>query len=164
MQKSGIFGILEYSEPFHNCIPTHTQHYVIFTKIGKPSVTLQIEDAGQAFFQALFYNRWTVVKSQSWIESWNSISSCFVVLLFFFFFYFWKNPPKISHFIPLFSYSFFGLDTYKNAWRKVTCILLFFETRRKTLKFQEKSERARKKEWRKVRKSVGNAFPNDLET
>ena len=94
MQKSGIFGILEYSEPFHNCIPTHTQHYVIFTKIGKPSVTLQIEDAGQAFFQALFYNRWTVVKSQSWIESWNSISSCFVVLLFFFFSIFEKTLQK----------------------------------------------------------------------
>ena len=24
-QKSGIFAILEYSEQFHNCIPTHTQ-------------------------------------------------------------------------------------------------------------------------------------------
>ena len=94
MQKSGIFGILEYSEPFRNCILTHTQHYVIFTKIGKPSVTLQIEDAGQAFFQALFYNRWTVVKSQSWIESWNSISSCFVFFFFSFFISFFEKPFK----------------------------------------------------------------------
>ena len=30
MQKPGILGILEYSEPFHNCIPTHIQNPVIF--------------------------------------------------------------------------------------------------------------------------------------
>ena len=24
-QKAGILGILEYSEPFHNCIPTHSE-------------------------------------------------------------------------------------------------------------------------------------------
>ena len=33
MQKPGIFRILEYSELFHNCIPTHIQNPVIFTKI-----------------------------------------------------------------------------------------------------------------------------------
>ena len=40
MQKPDIFEILEYSEPFHNCIPTHIQNLVIFTKIGKPCVNL----------------------------------------------------------------------------------------------------------------------------
>ena len=38
----GIFGILEYSESSHNCIPMHTQNPVLFTKIGKPCVTLKI--------------------------------------------------------------------------------------------------------------------------
>ena len=33
----------------------------------------------QALFQALFYNQWTVVKTQSWIELWNSIFSFFVL-------------------------------------------------------------------------------------
>ena len=33
VQKPGILGILEYSEFFHNCIPTHIQNSVIFTKI-----------------------------------------------------------------------------------------------------------------------------------
>ena len=37
-QKPSIFAILEYSEPFHNCILTHIQ-----TKIGKPCVTLESE-------------------------------------------------------------------------------------------------------------------------
>ena len=41
MQKPDILGILEYSEPFHNCIPTHIQNPVIFTKIGKLCVTLE---------------------------------------------------------------------------------------------------------------------------
>ena len=35
MQKPGILRILEYSEPFHNCIPTHIQGPVILTKIYK---------------------------------------------------------------------------------------------------------------------------------
>ena len=35
--KHGILGILEYSEPFHNCIPTNIQNPVIFTKIYKYS-------------------------------------------------------------------------------------------------------------------------------
>ena len=39
---------------------------------------------------------------------------------------------------------------------------LFFKTPHKTLKFQEKLERVRKKEWIKVRKSVENAFSSDL--
>ena len=33
MQKPGILRILEYSEPFHNCILMHIQNPVIFTKI-----------------------------------------------------------------------------------------------------------------------------------
>ena len=36
-QKPGILGILEYSERFRNCIPTHIQHRVILTKIYKYS-------------------------------------------------------------------------------------------------------------------------------
>ena len=32
-QKAGILGVLEYSEPFHNCILRHIQNPVISTKI-----------------------------------------------------------------------------------------------------------------------------------
>ena len=32
-KKTDILGILEYSEPFHNCIPTHIQNPLILTKI-----------------------------------------------------------------------------------------------------------------------------------
>ena len=46
MQKPGIFGILEYSEPFHHCIPTHIQNPVIFIKIDKPCVILEIQNPG----------------------------------------------------------------------------------------------------------------------
>ena len=35
---------LEYSEPFHNCIPAHIQNPVIYMKIGKPCLTLEIEN------------------------------------------------------------------------------------------------------------------------
>ena len=41
-----LFGILEYSEAFHNCIPTHIQSIFIFTKTGKPCVTLEIQNPG----------------------------------------------------------------------------------------------------------------------
>ena len=44
MQKPGRFEILEYSEPVHNCILAHTLNAVIFTKIGKPCVTLEIQN------------------------------------------------------------------------------------------------------------------------
>ena len=44
MQKSDKFGILEHSEPFHNCILTHTQNFIIFMEIGKLCVTLEIQD------------------------------------------------------------------------------------------------------------------------
>ena len=46
MEKPGIFGILEYSEPFHNSILTHIQNPIIFTKIGKPCVNLKVENPG----------------------------------------------------------------------------------------------------------------------
>ena len=42
IQKPGIFRILEYWEPSHNCILTHTQNPVIFGKIGKLWVTLEM--------------------------------------------------------------------------------------------------------------------------
>ena len=44
MQKPGIFGILEYSEPFLDCIPMPIQNTIIFAKIGKPCVTLEIQN------------------------------------------------------------------------------------------------------------------------
>ena len=43
MQKPEIFGILEYSEPFHNCILKHIQNPVKFMRIGKPCVTLEVQ-------------------------------------------------------------------------------------------------------------------------
>ena len=46
MPESGIFEILEYSEPFPNCIPKHIQNPAIVKKIGKPSVTLLIQNPG----------------------------------------------------------------------------------------------------------------------
>ena len=46
MQKPGIFGNLEYSGPFHNCIPTPNQNPCIFTKIGRPCVILEIQNPG----------------------------------------------------------------------------------------------------------------------
>ena len=46
MQKPGIFGILEISEPFHNCILMHIQNPAIFMETGKPCVTLDIQNSG----------------------------------------------------------------------------------------------------------------------
>ena len=40
IRNPGIF------KPFHNCIPTHIQNPVTFTKIGKPCVTLEIQNPG----------------------------------------------------------------------------------------------------------------------
>ena len=45
MQKPSIFRILEYSEPFHNCMSMHIQDHVIFIKIGKPCITLEIQNS-----------------------------------------------------------------------------------------------------------------------
>ena len=44
MQKADIFEILEYLEPIHNCILMHIQNHFIFTEIGKPCVTLEIQN------------------------------------------------------------------------------------------------------------------------
>ena len=44
MRKTGLFEILEYSKPFHICIQTHVQKSVMFTKIGKSCVTLEIQN------------------------------------------------------------------------------------------------------------------------
>ena len=41
----GIVGILEYSEPFHNCITTHIQNSVMFTKMYKYSELWHIQNA-----------------------------------------------------------------------------------------------------------------------
>ena len=44
MHKPGIFRILEYSQPFHNYIPMHSQNPVIFMKVGKSCVTMEIQN------------------------------------------------------------------------------------------------------------------------
>ena len=46
MQKLGIFVILEYYEPYHNCIPMHIKNPITFSKIGKPYVTLEVQNPG----------------------------------------------------------------------------------------------------------------------
>ena len=46
MQLPGILAILEYLEPFHNYIQTHIQNPAILTGIGRPSVTMEIENPG----------------------------------------------------------------------------------------------------------------------
>ena len=46
MQQPGMLAKLKYSEPFYNWIQTHIQNFAIFTKIGKPSVTLGIQNPG----------------------------------------------------------------------------------------------------------------------
>ena len=62
----------------------------------------------QAFFQALFYNRKTVVKTQSWNDLLNSISSCV------FFFFVFETPLKDFCSIHLF-FLLFGLHAYKST-------------------------------------------------
>ena len=75
------------------------------------------------FFKALFYNRKTVVKTKSWIELWNSISS----------FGFWI--PFCS---PILLTLWFR---YLQTCLKENCIYLscqLFKTSNKNLKFQER--------------------------
>ena len=43
---SGISKILKFSEPFHNCNPTHTQNPVIPMKLGRPCVIVEIQNPG----------------------------------------------------------------------------------------------------------------------
>ena len=71
-----------------------------------------------SIFQSTFLQAETVVKSPSWVEIWNSISSGF-----FFFCFAFETPSKL--FSILFSlFLLFGSDTYKHAYRKVVCIFL----------------------------------------
>ena len=81
-----------------------------------------------------------VVKTQSWIKLWNSISSCLFSFLFF------KHPWKIFHSIHLF-FLFFGLDTNTNMYLSSQ---IFFKTPHETIKFHENS--------------MKNTFSNDLQT
>ena len=46
----------------------------------------------QAFIQALFYSQYTVVKTQSWIEFWNSFYS--FLWKYFFCMFVWKNLDR----------------------------------------------------------------------
>ena len=48
------------------------------------------------FFWFFFYNQLTVVKTQSWIELWNSILSCK-----FFLFCFWNTPERFLFYSPI---------------------------------------------------------------
>ena len=67
MQKPGIFGILEYSEPFYDCILLHIHNTVIYTKIGKPCLTLEIQNPGT--LAILEYSEGlTYLKSNSYSE------------------------------------------------------------------------------------------------
>ena len=44
IQKPVTFIILEYSGPFHNCLPSSLQNPITFTKIGKFCVALEIQN------------------------------------------------------------------------------------------------------------------------
>ena len=44
MQKPDILEILEYAEPFQNCIPKYIQNTFIFMKIDKYSELLYIKN------------------------------------------------------------------------------------------------------------------------
>ena len=64
MQKSSIFGILEYPDPFLNCVLVHFQNPVKFTKIGKPCVTLEIQNPDIL----TFLEYWQLLKSYIYAE------------------------------------------------------------------------------------------------
>ena len=64
-----------------------------FQKICSP-----LDVKKQAFFQIFFYNRYTVVKTQSRVELWSSISSWI-----FFLFCFWKTLERFSILFTYFS-------------------------------------------------------------
>ena len=55
MKKWGIYGILEYSEPFHNFVSAHIQNPVMFTKIDKPCVILEIQKLWQSGISRTLY-------------------------------------------------------------------------------------------------------------
>ena len=89
------------------------------------------------FFQALFYNRSTVVKTQSWIKLRNSISSW--IFLFVFETLLKDGKGRFRYLQTCINESYMYLSSQP-----------FFKTPYETLKFQEKSKK--------------NAFSSNLQT
>ena len=92
MQKSGIFEILEYSEPFHNCLLAHIQNPIIFTEISKTWVTLEIQNINNAgIFKTLTcFKRYTYAETSQIfnmecfariVKSYYSFAKCSVLHL-----------------------------------------------------------------------------------
>ena len=101
----------------------------------------------QAYFQALFYNQLIVIKTQSWIKVWNSMSSCFCFFSFLF--------------LTLKDFSFYSSILLTTLWFRYLQTRIkesymyrssqrFFKTPHKTLKFREKPKK--------------NAFSSDLQS
>ena len=82
MQKADLLGILEYSEPFHNCIPTHIQNPVIFTKIYEYSEFWHVKtdtysELSQRFKMDFFPK---IVKNYNYFSKAIHLKSCNQVL------------------------------------------------------------------------------------
>ena len=78
VQKPGTFAILEYSHLYHNCIRTHVQNPVIFTKICKPCVTLETKNPG--ILTILKYSEpWHVLNKTDIQNALNDIGWCVCV-------------------------------------------------------------------------------------
>ena len=107
----------------------------------------------QAFFQIFFYNRYTVVKTQSRVELWSSIAS------WIFFFFVFERPLKdFLFYSPIFLNLWFR---YLQTRIKESCSYLssqlFFKTPHKTFIFSEKSKR--KKKCRPKFQKLSNSIP-----
>ena len=73
IQKPSIFRILEYSEPFCNCIPTHIQNPIIFTKIDKSCIPWK-------FRTLTYWQSWNIQNSdlcKTWKASQKFKMECF---------------------------------------------------------------------------------------
>ena len=57
MQKPGILRILQYSEPFHNCIQRHIQNPATFTKIYEDSELWHIRDIFRKIWDEVFFGK-----------------------------------------------------------------------------------------------------------
>ena len=108
----------------------------------------------QAFFKALFYNQYRVVKTQSWIELW-----CLQVLILLLFFF---KPWKIFHSIHLFFLLFLWFR-YLQIHIKESCMYLssqlFCKTRHKTLKIPRKIRNCQRRSEEKSERVSEMHFP-----
>ena len=82
MEKSGLFIILEYLLHFDNCIMVHVQNTVIFTKIGKPCITLEIlENPGiliiLEYSEPDIFKTWNMFRNLSMIKESVLERECF---------------------------------------------------------------------------------------